>query len=284
MDSSESVWTRRTSTKRLRRKVSSAYNWRRQHPTAWSKTFLQNGFWHIRLNGASSFLITFDTPFGRYRWKRMPFFMFCARDVSEENERSNWKPQRHWGHCRWFPCCWIWRQHGTSNRKIMTKFEHLNLKGDKAGKSKNERERERERERITDTRYGSENQSKKNELTRMGIEPMAFGLALRLSNHWAIEIPHLNHHIWLCYHPTVDNVVVAWLSGCSDPKLRMAVRVRYLRNTWPEKVKRDQWAFVYAGHSISGYAYGIASVPPPVLWCSFWKSHPLFFSLITGNG
>ena len=90
-----------------------------------------------------------------------------------------------------------------------------------------ERERERERERITDTRYGSENQTKKNELARTGIEPMAFGLALRRSNHWATETPHLNHHIQVRYHRTADNVAVAWLSGCSDPKLGMAARVRY---------------------------------------------------------
>ena len=50
----------------------------------------------------------------------------------------------------------------------------------------------------------------------MGIEPMAFGLALRRSNHWATETPHLNHHIQFRYHCTADNVAVAWLSGCSE--------------------------------------------------------------------
>ena len=58
----------------------------------------------------------------------------------------------------------------------------------RAGKSKNEREREREerereRERESQTpRHGSENQIKKNELARMGIELRTFGLALRCSN------------------------------------------------------------------------------------------------------
>ena len=82
---------------------------------------------------------------------------------------------------------------------------------------------------------GSENQTKKNELAWMGIEPMAFGLALRSSNHWATETPHLNHHIQLRYHRTADNVAVAWLSGCSDPKLGMAARIRYSRNTFPTR-------------------------------------------------
>ena len=35
---------------------------------------------------------------------------------------------------------------------------------------------------------GSENHTKKNELARMGMEPMAFGLALRNSNHDATDL------------------------------------------------------------------------------------------------
>ena len=52
----------------------------------------------------------------------------------------------------------------------------IKSKGDRAGKSKNERENRRHLQ-------GSENQPKKYELAQMGIEPMAFGLALRRSNH-----------------------------------------------------------------------------------------------------
>ncbi|XP_046571037.1 uncharacterized protein K02A2.6-like [Haliotis rubra] len=33
----------------------------------------KNGFWHIQLEEKSSFLTTFETPWGRYRWLRMPF-------------------------------------------------------------------------------------------------------------------------------------------------------------------------------------------------------------------
>ena len=61
---------------------------------------------------------------------------------------------------------------------------------------------------------------------------MAFGLALQRSNHWATETPHLNHHIELRYHRSADNISIAWLSGCSDPKLGMAAHVRYSRNTF----------------------------------------------------
>lgn len=33
----------------------------------------KNGFWHVELDEDSSFLTTFETPFGKYRWNRMPF-------------------------------------------------------------------------------------------------------------------------------------------------------------------------------------------------------------------
>ena len=34
---------------------------------------VRKGFWHIELDEESSLLTTFNTPFDRYRWKRMPF-------------------------------------------------------------------------------------------------------------------------------------------------------------------------------------------------------------------
>ena len=33
----------------------------------------KKGFWHVQLDTDSSFLATFGTPWGRYRWTRMPF-------------------------------------------------------------------------------------------------------------------------------------------------------------------------------------------------------------------
>ena len=32
-----------------------------------------SGFWHVKFDKPSSYLTTFNTPFGRYRWKRLPF-------------------------------------------------------------------------------------------------------------------------------------------------------------------------------------------------------------------
>ena len=37
-----------------------------------------NGFWLVKIDEDSSLLTTFDTPFGCYRWKRMPFGIECT--------------------------------------------------------------------------------------------------------------------------------------------------------------------------------------------------------------
>ena len=42
---------------------------------------VRKGFWHVELEKDSSFLTTFNTPFGRYRWKRMPFGICSAPEV-----------------------------------------------------------------------------------------------------------------------------------------------------------------------------------------------------------
>ena len=34
---------------------------------------VKNGYWHVRLDEPSSKLTTFNTPYGRYRWNRLPF-------------------------------------------------------------------------------------------------------------------------------------------------------------------------------------------------------------------
>ena len=38
----------------------------------------RNGFWHVQLDTDSSYLTTFSTPWGRYRWLRMPFGITSA--------------------------------------------------------------------------------------------------------------------------------------------------------------------------------------------------------------
>ena len=44
----------------------------------------KTGFWQVKLDDSSSFLTTFNTPFGRYRWKRMPFGINSAPEVWQQ--------------------------------------------------------------------------------------------------------------------------------------------------------------------------------------------------------
>ena len=42
---------------------------------------VKNGFWHVNLDEESSYLTTFQTPFGRYHWRCMPFGISSAPEV-----------------------------------------------------------------------------------------------------------------------------------------------------------------------------------------------------------
>jgi hypothetical protein len=41
---------------------------------------VKNGYWHCQLDEESSYLTTFETPFGRYRWRVMPFGLNTASE------------------------------------------------------------------------------------------------------------------------------------------------------------------------------------------------------------
>ena len=43
-----------------------------------------SGFWHILLDFRSNLLTTFNTPWGKYRWLRMPFGLKVSGDVFQE--------------------------------------------------------------------------------------------------------------------------------------------------------------------------------------------------------
>ena len=45
-----------------------------------SKLDAQSGYWQLKLDERSSYLTTFNTPHGRYRFKRLPFGLVCAQD------------------------------------------------------------------------------------------------------------------------------------------------------------------------------------------------------------
>jgi hypothetical protein len=43
-----------------------------------------NGFWQVKLDKESLFLCTFNTPFGRYRFRRMPFGISSGSEVFQK--------------------------------------------------------------------------------------------------------------------------------------------------------------------------------------------------------
>ena len=46
-----------------------------------TKLDLKDGYWHVKLTEEASYLTTFNTPFGRYRFLRMPFGLKMSQDV-----------------------------------------------------------------------------------------------------------------------------------------------------------------------------------------------------------
>ena len=49
---------------------------------------VRNGFWHIELDDESSFLKTFNTPFGRFRWLRLPFGLASAPEEFQRRQQQ----------------------------------------------------------------------------------------------------------------------------------------------------------------------------------------------------
>ena len=49
-----------------------------------SKVDLSHGYWHCTLDEESSLLTTFSTPFGRYRWRRLPFGLSASSEIFQK--------------------------------------------------------------------------------------------------------------------------------------------------------------------------------------------------------
>ena len=54
---------------------------RMPNATVFSTLDARSGFWQIKLDHQSSLLTTFNTPFGRFRFLRMPFGITSASEV-----------------------------------------------------------------------------------------------------------------------------------------------------------------------------------------------------------
>ena len=49
-----------------------------------TKCDVRSGFWHVQLDEESANLTTFSTPFGRYKWRRMPFGITPASEIFQK--------------------------------------------------------------------------------------------------------------------------------------------------------------------------------------------------------
>ena len=54
-----------------------------------SKVDLSHGYWHCKLDKASSYLTTFITPHGRYRWLRLPFGTKVSSEIFQRRLNDN---------------------------------------------------------------------------------------------------------------------------------------------------------------------------------------------------
>ena len=48
----------------------------------------RSGYWQVKIDEESSKLCTFNTPWGKYRWTRLPFGLTCSGDVFQEKMDS----------------------------------------------------------------------------------------------------------------------------------------------------------------------------------------------------
>ena len=56
--------------------------------TVFSTVDLKDRYWQVELDEASSYLCTFNTPFGRYRFTRMPFGLKSASEVFQKKKKK----------------------------------------------------------------------------------------------------------------------------------------------------------------------------------------------------
>ena len=49
-----------------------------------STTDCKSAFWHLELDDKSSLLTTFETPFGKYKWLRLPYKVSPAPELFQQ--------------------------------------------------------------------------------------------------------------------------------------------------------------------------------------------------------
>ena len=59
-----------------------------------SKLDAKQAYWNVKLDAASSLMTTFHTPFGRYKFLRMPFRLRISQDIFQ------WKIDQMYESCK----------------------------------------------------------------------------------------------------------------------------------------------------------------------------------------
>ena len=52
--------------------------------TVFSKLDARSGYWSIKLTEKSSYLTTFNSPFGRFKFQVLPFGLLCSQDLFQQ--------------------------------------------------------------------------------------------------------------------------------------------------------------------------------------------------------
>ena len=80
------AWTRQTLNKPLKRehypsRTTEEVNHKFVNAKLFTKLDAKNGYWNVKLDEESSYLTTFNTPFGRYRFLWLPFGLKVSQDI-----------------------------------------------------------------------------------------------------------------------------------------------------------------------------------------------------------
>lgn len=95
---------------------------------------MSNCYWHQKLTENSSYLCTFNTPHGRYRFKRMPFGISCASEVAQKMVEKNFGDIQ--GALPIFDDIIVGgkteEEHDAALRKVLTRARERNIKFNRA--------------------------------------------------------------------------------------------------------------------------------------------------------
>ena len=84
----------------------------------------RNEYWYVKLDEERSYMTTFDTPFGRYRWirLRLPFGTSTSSEfISATSVPGYWLPK----HCRWCSPLWRWWDEGRGHERSWQKLSSI---------------------------------------------------------------------------------------------------------------------------------------------------------------